>query len=82
MEERFGVKGSSAGGIFFAEALIPGARVLERVSVEIDKQNANLDQVKRELAEKATKKGASAVQAFRYGQKKKGWYGEGDAVVV
>ncbi|MBA3744930.1 hypothetical protein [Sporichthya sp.] len=82
MEERFGVKGSTVGGIFFVEQLIPGARRIDRVEVEIKKQNANLDEVKREMAEKATKKGATAIQAFRYGQRKKGWYGEGEMVVV
>jgi hypothetical protein len=82
MEERFGVKGTNVGGIFFVEQLIPGSRHLDRIEVEINKQNANLDQVKAEMAQKAVKKGATAVQAFRYGQRKKGWYGEGDAVVV
>lgn len=82
MEERFGVKGSTVGGIFFVEQLIPGSRRIDRVEVEINKQNSNLDQIKREMAEKATKKGATAIQAFRYGQRKKGWYGEGEMVVV
>ena len=82
MEERFGVKGSTVGGIFFVEQMVPGSRHLKRIEVEIKKQNSNLDQVKREMAEKANKEGATAIQAFRYGQRKKGWFGEGDAVVV
>ncbi len=82
MEERFGVSGSSMGGIFFVEGVIPGARAFEHIRIEIGKQNANLIQVKQEMAEKANKKGAVAVQSFRYGQMKKGWYGEGDLVHV
>lgn len=93
MEERFGVKGTVAGGVFFSESAIPGASVIRHVTVEISRQNANLSEVKDRLAADAKAVGASAVMNFRYGQKAhpwwqlyafkwdtESWHGEGDAV--
>jgi hypothetical protein len=93
MEERFGVKGTLAGGVFFSESSIAGAPVMKHISVEISRQNANLGQVKDRLAADARALGATAVMNFRYGQKAhpwwqlyafkwdtESWHGEGDAV--
>lgn len=94
MEERYGVKGTLCEGVFFTEATIVLAEHIKRVSIEISRQNANLAEVKRTLASKASSAGATAVMNFRYGQKAhpwweqilsfkwdtESWHGEGDAV--
>ncbi len=94
METRSGVKGTVHGEIFFTEESVPSATVLRHLRVTIPRQNADLDQVKDLLAQKARNAGATAVMNFRYGQKRnawwrlfitttwdtEGWYGEGDAV--
>lgn len=93
MEERFGVKGTVANGIFFTESAIRDAAVIKHISVEISRQNANLSEVKARLAGIARDLGGSAVMNFRYGQKAhpwwqlyalkwdtESWHGEGDVV--
>lgn len=96
MEDRHGTKGTVCDGIFFTESAIPGASVAEHVKVEISRQNANLFQVKTQLARKAKGIGASSIMNFRYGQRKhswwqqaftfkwdtESWYGEGDAARI
>ncbi len=94
MEARFGVHGTECEAVFFTEAAIPGARVLEHISVEISRQNASLSEVKNRLAQSVRQKGGNALMNFRYGQKahkwyeqvltlkwdSESWYGEGDVV--
>jgi hypothetical protein len=94
-EERFGVLGSTTEGIFFTESQIEGGTVLGPISVEISRQNANLRDIKQRMAGDATNRGATAISAFRYGQRKhsplqlllfkwdtESWYGEGIAVRI
>lgn len=94
MEHRFGVKGNICNGIFFTESTVSNATVIQHLSVEISRQNANLTDVKQRLADQARQLGATVVMNFRYGQKKhkwwellftfkwdtESWYGEGDAI--
>jgi len=94
MENRFGVNGNLCNNIFFTESTVPGATVLQHLSVEISRQNSNLTEVKQNLAEQAHRLGANVVMNFRYGQKKhqwwelvftlkwdtESWHGEGEAV--
>ena len=96
MEQRFGVQGNTANGIFFTEAAIPNAVRIKHLSVEISRQNSNLIAVKERLAEEARSLGASALMNFKYGQRghawweqvltfkwdTESWHGEGDAVKV
>lgn len=95
MEERFGAWGTVSDGIFFAEGPIAGAVSRGRVEVEISRQNANLFQVKADLAAQAKAKGANAIVNFAYGQRAhpwwemfalkwdtESWHGAGDAVTV
>lgn len=74
MEERFGVRGTSCAGVFFAESDIPGARALGPVQVEISRQNSNLEQVKQQMAVQARQLGANAIANFTYGQKPHAWW--------
>lgn len=93
MIERHGVKGTLHDDIFFTEDAIPGVRPIDHVSVEISRQNANLNHVKERMAAEAKARGATAITNFRYGQRRhkwwqlvtlrwdtESWYGEGDAV--
>ena len=93
METRFGVRGLTSDGVFFTEDSIPGAVPVKRISVEISRQNSNLNEVKSQMASEASAAGANAIMNFRYGQRKhnwwqlvafkwdtESWYGEGDAV--
>lgn len=96
MEQRFGVHGNVAGGIFFTETSIPNAVRIRRVKVEISRQNANLTLVKERLAGEARLLGATAIMNFKYGQRAhawweqvltfkwdtESWHGEGDAVKI
>jgi hypothetical protein len=93
MPRRYGVRGTAKNGIFFTEAVIPGAHTIRHISVEISRQNSTLGEVKEQLAGKALSAGANCVMNFKYGQRKhawhelialkwdtESWYGEGDAV--
>lgn len=96
MEQRYGVQGSVWNGIFFTEQVIPRARPLRRVRVEISRQNANLNEIKQRMAQQASARNAVAIMNFRYGQRKhawwelvftfkwdtESWYGEGEAVDI
>ena len=93
MEERRGVKGTVKDGIFFTESVIPEARIIKHLHVEISRQNSTLAELKVRLAEEVKACGGSALMQFRYGQRKhhwsqllsfkwdtESWHGEGDAV--
>jgi len=94
MEERYGVKGTILDGIFFTESSIQNTVTIKHIHVEISRQNSNLNEVKKLLANKASSLGATAIINFRYGQKKhswlqqaftfkwdtESWHGEGDAI--
>src|SRR5437667_7128935 len=96
METRFGVRGTVCDEVFFTESSIPTATPIRHLHVEISRQNANLLEVKQQLAHQAQAAGATAIMNFRYGQKKhqwwelvftfkwdtESWHGEGDAVKV
>jgi hypothetical protein len=73
--ERFGVKGTTAGGVFFTEADCPAeGRLLGPVAVSKNRQNWDLVRIKESLAAEALKKGGTAVVSFRYGQRSHKWY--------
>ena len=94
METRFGVKGNMCDGVFFTENAISEATIIRHLHVEISGQNADLGDVKQQLAQEAWAIGAIVLMNFRYGQKKhqwwelvftfkwdtESWHGEGDAV--
>jgi hypothetical protein len=93
MIERHGVKGTIADDVFFTEHDVSGGRVATRIKVEVSRQNANLVEVKKKMAAKATAAGATVIANFRYGQRphrglkllipkwdSESWYGEGDAL--
>ncbi len=94
MEERFGVKGTICDEVFFTESTISGGIKLEHLHIEISRQNSNLSEVKKLLADKVRLRGGNALMNFKYGQKKhewwdlvftfkwdtESWHGEGDAV--
>lgn len=93
MEERRGVKGTVCDGVFFTEQRVAGAQPLRYVHVEISRQNANLFEVKRQMAAQVKSAGGNAVLGFTYGQRShswwqlampkwdtESWHGEGDAV--
>ena len=95
MERRYGVRGTVCMGIFFTEDNMPSAVTIKQVSVEISRQNLNLLEVKKEMANQASKVGANAIMNFRYGQRKhdfmkmlsfrwdsESWHGEGIAVKI
>ena len=82
-------------GVFFTESAPPAPLpTIKHLHVEISRQNANLTDVKRKLAQQAQGMGAGAIVNFRYGQRKhkwwqlvftfkwdtESWHGEGDAV--
>lgn len=71
---RAGIRGTDLAGVFFTEATVADAPALGTVSVEISRQNANLDEVKRALAEKVKAAGGNALMAFTYGQKAHPWW--------
>jgi hypothetical protein len=89
MEQRYGVPGTIHDGIFFTELTIEGDDA-GAVSVEVTRQNANLFEVKAQMAAQARARGADVITQFTYGQKKNGlafwrwdsehWYGRGRAV--
>ena len=53
METRFGVRGNVYEGVFFTENAVPGATTIRHLHVEISRQNADLGEVKRRLAQEA-----------------------------
>lgn len=95
MEHRFGVAGTEQDGVFFTEYSV-GGQDLGPITVEISRQNSNLQEVKARLAAEARCRGANAVTGFKYGQRKhktwqlaltlkwdtESWYGEGRAVLT
>lgn len=94
MEMSHGVKGNIFEDIFFTEESIAEANVIKNLSVEISRQNSNLNEIKKELAKQAKNIGATAIMNFKYGQRKhktlelvfsfkwdtESWYGEGQAI--
>lgn len=96
METKYGVKGLIHSGIFISEKDIAEAKLVQHLEVKISRQNADLDQIKNQLAIEAHELGVQTVINFRYGQKKhsvlsylnpfkwdsESWYGEGDAVKI
>jgi len=89
-----GVHGNVFHDIFFTESDIAKHPVLKHVTVDIHRQNSNLEEIKQLLADEAKAAGANAVMNFRYGQRLYSnwevirhlrweieyWHGEGDAV--
>lgn len=93
MEERRGVKGTVCDEIFFTEQSVAGIQSLRHIHVEISRQNANLTELKLEMARQAKAAGGNAVIGFKYGQRShswwqlalpkwdtESWHGEGEAV--
>ena len=65
METRHGVQGTCLDGVFFTERPIPQAETVRHLHVEISRQNSNLTEVKRQLAEQVKACGANALTNFR-----------------
>ncbi len=88
MEERFGVKGTVQDGVFFTESPGVAGEPKGSVTVEINRQNANLFDVKAKMAAQARSRGADVIAGFTYGQKKhyfrvwdsEHWFGKGTAI--
>lgn len=90
-----GARGTMHRGVFITEQALPGED-LGPLSVAIDRQNADLGQIKEQLAAEAVALGANAVALLSYGQRKHGpgqlmnpfrwdtesWFGEGQALRV
>lgn len=91
-----GLTGNYFEGVFFSESLAPpGIDVKATLSVRRNRQNSNLNEIKKLLAQQAQGHGANAVVGFRYGQKahkwwqlgglwwdSESWFGEGQAVHI
>lgn len=71
--EKFGRKGTEFDGIFFTEGPISGAIRLGAVSVDSNKQNTNLEELKRKLAIKVRNLGGNALDEFKYVQQGTVW---------
>jgi hypothetical protein len=72
--ERYGVLGTEVDGVFFTEASrIDGAQELGEVRATSNRQNTNLDQLKRDLANQVLVKGGDCVLGFGYAQKGTFW---------
>lgn len=96
MESQHGVNGTMYEDIFFTEEVIPTAKIVRHLHVEISRQNSNLTEIKRQLVSEAKSLGACAIMNFKYGQKKhktwelvfsfkwdtESWHGDGDAVII
>ena len=95
MTERAGLHGTEVDGIFFTESFAPpGVRIVRKISVSRNRQNSNLNEIKRMMAKEARSAGANSITGFKYGQRShkwwqlvftfkwdsETWYGEGDAV--
>jgi len=71
-----GLRGNYLDGVFFTEE--PGEEYRTSqvpLQVKIARQNANLPELKRQLARKVRESGGNALVGFSYGQKKSlfGW---------
>lgn len=89
-----GIHGHVAHDVFFTESTIPKQTPLKHLSVDIHRQNSNLEEVKQMMAAEAKALGANAVMNFKYGQhlytnwqvirnlrwEIEYWHGEGDAI--
>ena len=97
MDELAGLRGVYFDGIFFTEDAAAGSRLsAQLLTVEISRQNSNLQQVKQRLAKKVREAGGNSLVGFRYGQRShsifaqvltfkwdtESWYGEGYAARV
>lgn len=70
MQERAGLAGTCCDGIFFTEQEAAATRIDNKpISVKLARQNANLTEVKRQLAKKVSSAGGNALVGFTYGQK-------------
>lgn len=67
--ELYGVMGTEADGVFFTEAMVPGATVLGRVKATSNRQNTSLDALKQDLARQVKAEGGNCCVEFRYAQK-------------
>jgi len=70
METRHGAKGTVFDDVFFTESTITGIATIKHIHVEISRQNSNLFEVKKQMANEAKAIGANAIMNFKYGQKK------------
>ena len=90
LETLGGLTGNFADGVFFTEE--PGAHYRishDQIRVKIGRQNANLAEVKKQLARKVVRAGGNALVGFAYGQKKSflgwdnvAWHGSGYAARI
>ena len=92
MDERHGLRGTVCDNVFFTEDTTPVGSDAGRISVEISRQNSDLNAVKEKMAAEAHRRGANTITSFRYGQRKhsgrklfalkwdtESWFGEGEA---
>jgi hypothetical protein len=71
-----GLRGNFVDGVFFTEDAGAIYRIQESaIQVKISRQNANLPQLKQQLAHKVRQAGGNALVGFTYGQKRSffGW---------
>jgi hypothetical protein len=70
VQERAGLVGTYCDGIFFTEQAAETTRMQDKpISVKLARQNANLTEVKQQLAKKVSAAGGNALVGFTYGQK-------------
>jgi hypothetical protein len=97
MEIRDGIRGTLFDGIFFTEDPALHCRLTKKLlKVEISRQNASLQQVKKRLARLARDAGGNALVGFTYGQRShsiwqqlftfkwdtESWHGQGYAAAI
>ena len=69
MIEKYGRKGTDFEGVFFTEGPIVNGAKLGALKAESNRQNTNLDELKRKLADQVKKLGGNALENFNYVQK-------------
>ena len=70
MEELRGLRGTYCDGVFFTEQTGDATVIQTKpVRVKLERQNANLTDVKQQLAKKVLAAGGNALVGFTYGQK-------------
>lgn len=70
-----GMSGNEFDGIFFTESIPPvGVENLKLISVQKNRQNSNLTEIKLMMANEAKSVGANAICSFKYGQKAHKWW--------
>ncbi len=72
MEEK--LSGNEFEDIFFSEKDLENVEILKEISVNINRQNSNLNEVKKLMVSQAKSVGADTIINFQYGQRSNKWY--------